>query len=725
MMGRTNDIHDSSSDSAGWADSKTIAEMAGMAKRHVNRRAKQENWHSRPAIGRGGRHPEYDLSKLPSDILCKIRPFTIEQSNGGHAFALAYEQRLVLEAPIYNRRKWEKYKHLFLKYGHLRGADLDRALESWNAEHADSPSLRCSASAFRREFKRYEDEGPEAIIGKYGRNRGRSYAINSLGEFADQALEIFTGLYLNDNQPAAYGCWLRTAARIWTLTSESSVCDIKDFNETFPSCATFMRALRTRFSEAEICLAREGRDAFDRKHNPSADRDYGEIEAGSVWYSDHHQLDLMCLDENGNPRRPWVTAWRDKLTGYLLSWHVRHDDPSTEVVSQTFIDGVRKHGKPDGAYTDNGKDYRSRQFSGGRKGHKRATLLLLGVTPIFAGPYNGKTKPIERDFRTVCEGFSKFSAGYVGNKPTARPASLEKRIKKGELPTLDEVRSAFDFYIENIYHMQPSKGKVLRGRSRAQAWEEEFHHQLHVVPDEDLRLMHASLSDDRTVRRGAIDWNGHRWFSQELMSHNGRRVFLRIPIGSDARAIVHDAKTGEAICEAVCDALRTPALARTAEQKERVSAVLRSVKATEKRSKAKLKKVAPVDAGSLMMDLKSYLAASNPVQRGEKLAVTNTVLIGRRLADDVVDYVTGEVIAFEGQTINETLLCRIITAAIDEVQCEKEVSNTTALTPLTEVRHTLEEKRATGTNGYTIAVDYVRPAKDDFTSLDIYTGMSE
>ncbi len=720
-MGRISlDMHSPSMHGELWVDAKEIAAAACVSKRWINERAVKGDWTSRQATGRGGKRSEYLVSSLPADLACHFASSASDQSIDTDPFSIVNEQRLVLSAPDYNRRKWEKYKHLFLKYGHLRGADLDRALESWNAEHADSPSLRCSASSFRREFKRYEDEGPEAIIGKYGRNRGRSYAINSLGEFADQALEIFIGLYLNDNQPAAYGCWLRTAARIWTLKSESGACEIQSFNETFPSCATFMRALRTRFSEAEICMAREGYDAFNRKHMVHVDRDYDDVEAGSGWFSDHHKLDLMCLDEKGNPRRPWVTAWRDIRTGYWVAWYIRHEDPSTEVVSQTFTDGVRKYGKPNDAYIDNGKDYRSRQFSGGRKGHERATLLLLGVTPHFSKPYHGQSKALERDFRTIAEGFSKFSAGYVGNKPGARPESLERRIKKGELPTLDGVRSSFDLYIENIFHMQKSSGQVLGGRSRAQAWAEEFQHQLHMVTPDDLRLMHATFSEERTVRRGAIEWNGHRWFSQELMSHNGRRVFLRIPIGSDARAIVHDATTDEAVCEAVCDALRTPALAQTSEQKELVSSVLRSVQSTAKQSKAKLAKIAPVDAGSFMADVKSYLVASNPVQYGEKLDITNTVLLGRRLAGDVVDYATGEVIAFEGQTINETLLRRVIAAAIDEVQCEKEISNTIAHTRITEVRQTLEEKRATGTNGYTIDIDYVRGESEQFSTIDLY-----
>lgn len=202
--------------------------------------------------------------------------------------------------------------------------------------------MQCSASSFRRELKRYEEEGPEAILGKYGKNRGRSYALNTLGEYVENAMELFISLYMTDNQPAVYGCWLRTAARMWSLKSEREGGSIEEFNASFSSCSTFVRALKARLNDEEICIAREGYDAFNRKHMVHIDRDYSEMGASSGWFSDHHKLDCMCLDEKGIPNRPWITVWRDIRTEYWLGWHIRLEAPSTEVVSQTFVDCVAR-----------------------------------------------------------------------------------------------------------------------------------------------------------------------------------------------------------------------------------------------------------------------------------------------------------------------------------------------------------------------------------------------
>lgn len=725
-MGRTGfDIAAQEQTGTLWVEAKAIAAASGLTKQWINERARSESWRARTVIGRGGPRSEFLVSSLPVDLAQHFSSQPSREEDSSTQFSMADEQRLVLTAPDYNRRKWEKYKQLFLQFGHLRGAELEDALAAWNNEQSGDTYLQCSASAFRREFKRYQDEGPEAIIGKYGGNRGRSYAIETLGDDSEHAFETFRDLYLSDNQPAAYGCWLRTAARIWKLRNEQAPCDVKEFNAEFPSCATFLRALRSRYSAAEICLAREGFDAFNRKHHIHADRSYDDVPAGHAWFSDHHKLDIICYDEQGNAKRPWVTVWRDVKTGYWLSYHLRHADPSAEIVSSTFIDGIRQFGKPHDAIVDNGKDYRSRQFTGGRKlgdeARAHSTLLLLGVKPHFTIPYHGQSKTLERDFKTFADGFSKFSRGYVGNKPGNRPESLEARIKAGDIPTLDEVRQELELYIQQIFHMQRSEGKVLRGRSRAQAWEEEFRHDLPRVTNDDLHLLHAKLTDVRMVRRGAVEWNGHRWYHEDLILHNKRRVFLRIPHNdTEGKAIVHDAETSEAICEARCDALRTPALARSMEERETVSAVMRSIRATEKRLKKNISEAKAVSPETIMDDLRAYLASGSALVRGEKVDIQNKQILGRTLAADVVDMATGEVVAFGGQVVTENLLQALIMAAIDGVQCEKEPGNIAAYTPMTEVRRSLEEKRATGTDGYSVALDYTRPEPERRSTIDLY-----
>ncbi len=566
--------------------------------------------------------------------------------------------------------------------------------------------------------------GAEALLCKYGGNRSKALSFKQLGKWGEIAFEKFRELYLSDNRIAAERCWL--LARAHTCAAAGAIVkeDADDVYASFPSCASFLRALKARHGEAEICLAREGFDAYNRKHNLHSDRDHDNIVAGRIWFSDHHKIDVLCQDSMGNPVRPWLTVWRDMRTGYWLSWHLREEDPSSEIVSQVFADGVRSYGKPTDAIIDNGKDYRARSFAGGRKvddeARERSMLMLLGVTPHFTIPYHGQSKTLERDFRTFCDGFSKLQLGYVGNKPGRRPESLAGRLKSGTLPTIAEMRAAVDVYVREVFHREKSNGKVLRGRSRAQAWAEEFRFDLPRVAEEDLRLLHARLSPPRQIRRGGVEWEGHRWFHENLILKNGTRVYLRIPFdNANGCAIVHDAETHEALCEARCDALRTPALARTAEEKEIVSSVMRTIRATEKRLKANVK-VEPLKPQQLMADLRTLLNTTNPIVPGERIAATRTRILGRTLAADIANVNTGEVLAYAGQMIDEKLAKLLIENAIDAIQCEHETGQIVAITPMTEARRAIEVQRSTGTDGYTINVEYERKQEPVFSSLDLY-----
>ena len=51
-----------------WISSEEIANILGIAKRSVNRRAKTEGWTGRKLQARGGSYSVYFVSTLPDDI---------------------------------------------------------------------------------------------------------------------------------------------------------------------------------------------------------------------------------------------------------------------------------------------------------------------------------------------------------------------------------------------------------------------------------------------------------------------------------------------------------------------------------------------------------------------------------------------------------------------------------------------------------------------------------
>src|SRR5690606_31684385 len=120
----------------------------------------------------------------------------------------------------------------------------------------------------------------------------------------------------------------------------------------------------------------------------------------------------------------------------------------------------KRYGVPREILIDNGKDYKSIAFSGGKprkasvtvdlSERDRSVCRLLGVIVHYAIPYNAKAKPIERDFRKVKEWFGMYLPGYRGGHAKERPERLEDEIKAGGLLNSEQLTEALFIFIEQI-----------------------------------------------------------------------------------------------------------------------------------------------------------------------------------------------------------------------------------------------------------------------------------
>ena len=112
-------------------------------------------------------------------------------------------------------------------------------------------------------------------------------------------------------------------------------------------------------------MARFGNAAWNKKYASYIPRDYSNLRAGSCWVSDHAQIDV-AVNFNGSVCFPWVTVFRDVKTSKWLGWFLHADAPNSDHIFQAFYYGVQHFGLPDDIYLDNGKDYRCKDFAGGR-----------------------------------------------------------------------------------------------------------------------------------------------------------------------------------------------------------------------------------------------------------------------------------------------------------------------------------------------------------------------
>ena len=467
---------------------------------------------------------------------------------------------LYAAATEYNRKKADKYLSLYNDYNHLRGNALKAAIKKYNQEHQEQQT---SYQRVKAAFKEYEQCGIVAFLGKYGKNLKNTTV-------PDNAFEQWKGLIWNEGAPSYEFCWKITA---------SLHCATKEQLASFPTCDAFLRRLRATHTESQIFLARHGQKKWSQKYAYSIDRDLSNVQAGKVWVCDHAQIDNLVLSNKSKAKRekvlaPWYTGWRDFKTSKHLAGDLYEDSPNSDHILQTFYHAALKYGLPEIILIDNGKDFRAKDVTGGRKSSKldaekaKSTMSLLGIKVIFALPYNAQSKPIERDFRKIKEWFAKMLPGYRGGHVLERPEKLAREIKTGKIFGFDEYKPLFDRFITEVLNKMPSKGKALNGLSPDDLWNQS--NIIKRTADKDsLKLCCMRSSKTMTIGRHGIRDSefGVTYFDEWLWNHPRAKVYLRRDPQDFNEAWVFNAETDEYIGKAY---IRKPiaAFAETLIEKE-------------------------------------------------------------------------------------------------------------------------------------------------------------
>lgn len=422
------------------------------------------------------------------------------------------------DAPIWAKSQADKYITIMKACAHLKGKGLREFITKWNIENSD---YKTSYSCLMLMKKRYDEQGISGLLARYGHANVRT-------NIEDKYFDYFKNLYLVEGAPSLSSCW--------DLTRGFAIREDGINKNEFPSCMAFKRKLEREIPKQSIYLARFGEAAWNRKYGNYIDRDYSSVICGKVWVSDHAQIDVACLSPDGNVVFPWVTAWRDYKSGKWLGWLLQCGHPNSDHIFQTFYYAAENYGLPTDVIIDNGKDYRTKDFAGGRKVIKvdtnkvKTTSMLseLNVEVHFALPYNAQTKPIERDFLKIKEFLSKHCVGYRGGNVVERPEKLAKEIKAGKIMPFDKFKAVFDDFIINVLNKRPSQGKNLKGLSPDELFNQEFKEKITTSHDA-LKLFCMRTSKNFTIGRNGIKDNefGITYWADWMISKTGLKVYLR------------------------------------------------------------------------------------------------------------------------------------------------------------------------------------------------------
>lgn len=589
-MQQTNDINPK------WLSEEEVCELLNIKAHSLKIRCRNGELNYR--VNKIGSKVKYEIlyDSLPDSAKNKIVP-------DPNRYNLDY-----CNAPNWAKAQAEKYIKILKNSEELKGLKLRAFINKWNSEN---PSLKTSYSCVLKMKRRFETSGIKGLLAQYGKSK-------PLAIIKDEYYDYFKNLYLVEGGPSVQSCWDNTLG--YAMRTEG----INRLN--FPSKFAFIRKLQREISKDTIFLARKGQTLWNRKYGKYINRDYSEIICGKVWVSDHAQLDIACLSDDGSVVFPWITSWRDYKSGKWLGWILQTGHPNSDLIFQTFYYAASQYGLPDDVIIDNGKDYRSKDFAGGRKfkveadeGKTTSMLSELNVDVHFALPYNAQTKPIERDFLKIKELLSKHCLGYRGGNVVERPEKLAEEIKKGKIIPFSSLKAIFDDFIINILNKRPSQGKNHKGLSPDNLFNREYEEK--VLPSKDaLKLFCMRTSKTYTISRNGINDRQLEitYWADWLINNYGLKIYMRRDVQNYKEAWVFKADNDEFLGK-VTAVRAVAALHAETVSKEEFKEAMASKKRHLKVAKAYIKQTREI---SIEEKCENYKAAYASVEKECKPKVT-------------------------------------------------------------------------------------------------------
>lgn len=512
-----------------WLNIEDVCKLSNSKKETIRRKCKSGEYKARFEIEGRKKNYEILLSSLPIKYIQKynsyLQPVTVEEKSLEN----------YSNAPKWMRAKAEKYLELFNLTKNMTYQEKIDFLADWSAKYPEKHTTYPSLSLALR---KYNQGGIAALLSNYGVHR------RGISKLDESCFEYFKSIYLREGAPSAETSWNIT----FGFAKQQGIN-----LENFPTSKTFLRRLRQEIPEQAIFMARHGDASWNKKYANYVPRYYSELNAGVCWVSDHAQIDV-AVSFNGTVCFPWVTVFRDAKTSKWLGWFLHADSPNSDHIFQAFYYGVLNFGIPEDVYLDNGKDYRCKDFAGGRtrvikvkhKNNGGSLIQNLGINIHFALPYNAQTKPVERDFLKIKEFLSKGFVGYRGGKITERPEKLKNEIKNEQIMQFDDFKKLFDRFIEEYLNKRPSKGKVLQGRCPDELWAEEFTKKK-VISKDALKLFCMRTTNNVTIKRNGIFDSQLQisYWAEWMITEKGRKVYIRRDINAYQEAWVFDAQTDE------------------------------------------------------------------------------------------------------------------------------------------------------------------------------------
>lgn len=528
-----------------------VADILAVDPRSVRRTAAREGWPSLEDRSRGGAKKLYPLRHLPLHVQARYlerqRLDLVPSDNDDRPDVADAAVKTWLALPTALRREALRRARILESAeassarAKRRCEGLKRFVEKYRADHP--LEKRLSVRSVYRWRRAFEADGLLALVPDW---ESREYlGMSSLTPEMKAFLDL---LYLDQNRPSAKWCCQRLAEKC------------RERGWRVPGYGAVRRYLVSIPAE-ERTFHREGQRAWENKFLPSVLRDYDSIAPNDIWCADHCQLDVAVLvkDRNGNlrPIFPWLTAIEDLSSRAIVGWALA-ETPSSSGINVALLRALRRFGVPKHLLVDNGRDFASKQFTGGapkrfrfklKESEVRGAFSFLKIEPHFAIPGNPKAKPIERFFGTFKGDFEVSFPGYRGHDVQHRPEKLKDELTAAdELLYLGAMESEVGGWLETYNATWEHGG--LDGRAPLDAWNEWAKDSVvRKVEETALRLIMMTAEEPRKVGRFGVTFQDQHYWHEDLAKHHDRKVLIRYEPDDLSRVVVHDLE-GRFVCVA-------------------------------------------------------------------------------------------------------------------------------------------------------------------------------
>jgi hypothetical protein len=280
-----------------------------------------------------------------------------------------------------------------------------------------------------------------------------------------------------------------------------------------PSAATWRRWFTTAYPPAVQEWHRGGPRRGEAACIPKVRRDLPAAEPFETVELDGQKIDIMHrvadIRQGWRRRRQAVLVFAVDLRTAAVAWDLRAGE-CAEGVAACLYQLLTRYGRPRTLRTDNGRaidkaagdrikkvTYDNEEIGG--------ICAQLGIRREGPPPHRPWSKGCaERFARVVKDEFGRWFPAFWGGSPAERPEARDRQTRGDvmALPTIDELRAAFEEWVENTYMRKPRETPGLGGLSPALALEQ-LRARIERVPEQ--AAFYACALREKEPRRYARD----------------------------------------------------------------------------------------------------------------------------------------------------------------------------------------------------------------------------